>query len=157
MGALAAALECAARRAGAAFRYDSTVTEVLVERGRAGGVQLAGGEAVRARTVIANADPAALAAGRLGADAARAVGGYSAANRSLSAMLWLIETERANWPLARHNVFFSGDYPAEFRAYHAARLPDAPSLYVCALDREAGASPGASERLQIILNAPAIG
>jgi hypothetical protein len=42
-------------------------------------------------------------------------------------------------PLVRHNVFFSDDYPAEFKALAAGRLADAPSVYVCAQDRDAGA------------------
>lgn len=159
MSSLAAALEAAARRNGAEFRYASPVSEILTNRGRASGVRLATGETVPAAAVIANADPAALAAGRLGATGARAVKAYAAADRSLSAWVWLARAHATGFPLARHNVLFSDDYPAEFRALHAGRLAHEPSLYVCALDREGDHPPGINtpERLQIIMNAPADG
>jgi phytoene dehydrogenase-like protein len=46
------------RRRGGAIRTRTRVERILVERGRAAGVQLEGGETIRARTVVCNADPA---------------------------------------------------------------------------------------------------
>ena len=57
MGAVTAALRSAAEAAGARIRVDSEVDRVLVEDGAARGVVLAGGEEVRARAVVSNADP----------------------------------------------------------------------------------------------------
>jgi len=154
MSALAAALETLAREQGAVFRHGEKVEEVLVEHGRAAGVRLASGEQIAAGAVIANADPAALASGLFGLRAQRAVRAVPARHRSLSAFTWMMQARTNGFPLDRHNVFFSPDYPAEFDALHDGRLAEAPTAYVCALDR-----PGdpATDRLQIIVNAPANG
>jgi phytoene dehydrogenase-like protein len=57
MGAVTAALRGAAEAAGAHVRLESPVERVLMEDGRAAGVVLAGGDEVRARAVVSNADP----------------------------------------------------------------------------------------------------
>src|SRR5262249_20544799 len=56
MGGLTRALAAAARDLGAEVRCDSEVSRILVERGRAAGVVLAGGAEVRAPVVASNAD-----------------------------------------------------------------------------------------------------
>lgn len=57
MGAVSEAIAGAACAAGATIRTEVPVERILVERGRAAGVVLGGGEEIRARTVISNADP----------------------------------------------------------------------------------------------------
>jgi len=57
MNAVAAALTGAAREAGVEIRTGVSVERVLVENGAACGVALAGGEEIRGRTVVSNADP----------------------------------------------------------------------------------------------------
>jgi 1-hydroxycarotenoid 3,4-desaturase len=56
----------------------------------------------------------------------------------------------------RHNVFFSRDYAAEFEAIFAQqRLPEEPTVYVCAQDRgDDGGVPDGPERLLCLVNAP---
>ena len=62
---------------------------------------------------------------------------------------------------ALHNVFFSRDYHAEFDDIFrpATRLPNEPTVYVCAQDRGGGAAPSrrGEERLLVLGNAPANG
>ncbi len=59
---------------------------------------------------------------------------------------------------SHHTVYFSRDYRAEFDAlFGRRRLPDEPTIYVCAADRDgtgtrAGSGP---ERLFVLVNAPA--
>ncbi len=69
MGAVTEALRSAAEAAGATVRLEAPVERVLVEDGRAAGVVLEGGEEVRARVVLSNADPVRTrrAGGRRGA------------------------------------------------------------------------------------------
>jgi phytoene dehydrogenase-like protein len=55
-GALVAALESAARRAGAELRTGARVVAILAENGRAGGVVLTGGEELRAPMVFSTLD-----------------------------------------------------------------------------------------------------
>jgi len=57
MGALTGAIAKAARAAGAEIRTGAPVDRVIVEAGRAVGVELAGGEELRARVIASNADP----------------------------------------------------------------------------------------------------
>ena len=155
MHRLADALEALARRNGARFRYDASVREISVERGRVAGIVLASGERIVAGSVVCNADPAAIGAGRFGEAARRAVAPMPVARRSLSAMVWTAKAIAEGFPLARHNVFFSDDYPAEFAALGGGRLAEAPSIYVCAQDRDdTGVAPDGAERVQIIVNAP---
>ncbi len=159
MHRLAAALADLAARKGATIRYASKASEIVVEGGRAARVRLADGEEVPCDAVVVNADPAALARGLLGGDAARAVGG-KAAPRSLSAMTWSLVAKTEGFPLKRHNVFFSSDYKAEFDdILRQGRVPRAPTVYVCAHDRDASgdAAPSGEERLFFIVNAPPVG
>ena len=57
MGAIASSLAARAHAKGATVRVNAGVDRVLVEGGRAVGVVLQGGEEIRARTVVSNADP----------------------------------------------------------------------------------------------------
>ncbi len=158
MHRLAQALEALGRSKGVRYRYGTPVRRILVERGRAAGVILDDGERMAAGSVVCNADPAAIGAGRFGEAARRAASPVATKRRSFSAMVWTAHATASGFPLARHNVFFSDDYPAEFNALAAGRLAERPSVYVCAQDRDDTAiGSGDRERIQIIVNAPATG
>lgn len=159
MAAVAAALAGIARRNGVSIRYDAPCAEILVRDGRACGIRLADGEHIAADAVVFNGDVAALAGGLAGARVRAAVPPVTRADRSLSALTWAIHARTSGFPLARHNVFFTPDYAAEFRDIFAhARLPRAGTVYVCAQDRDdACTHDGSPERLLCLVNAPANG
>ncbi|KPF79199.1 CrtD protein [alpha proteobacterium AAP81b] len=158
MHKVAEALARLAVARGATLRLGERVTGIATARGRVSGVVLASGEMLPARDVIANCDVSAIADGRFGAAASSAAPGVRAKDRSLSAVVTLMVADVGDAALDRHNVFFSDDYAAEFRQiFGERRLPAAPSVYVCAQDRGAGARPTGPERFQLIVNAPAIG
>ena len=159
MSALAGALMRLAQMHGAKFRFGTGAALIETTQGRASGLILNSGERIAADAVIANADPAALAAGRFGPLGAMAVSAHAPRKRSLSAMVWLAHARTSGFPLKRHNVFFSPDYAQEFADIRNGSPPADPSVYVCAQDREGGGQvpPGSRERLQIIVNAPANG
>lgn len=161
MHRLAQALAGLAGRHGAQFRYGAAVEAVETRRGRVAGVRLASGEIVPADAVVANCDAGALSSGYLGAEAAAAAGApLPAGERSLSALTAALVAPATDFPLLRHNVFFSDDYEAEFtQILRDRRLPADPTVYVCAEDRDDhDARPAAgSERLFLIINAPADG
>ncbi len=165
MHALAVALEGLAVRLGVVFRYGAHVESIEVSGGRASGLRLADGERVGADVVVLNADAGALAAGCFGGGASRASPAVAPAQRSLSALTWALHARTSGFALTRHNVFFSADYRAEFNdLFRARRLPDAPTVYVCAQDRDDAADRGAGdtgadgrERLLCLVNAPADG
>ena len=141
---------------GARFRWGCAAEEILLDGGRAAGVRLAGGERIEAACVVVNADVAALAGGLLGQGAARATPGAHRATRSLSALTWSMLAPTAGFALLRHNVFFSDAYAPEFDdLFRRRRLPEAPTVYVCAQDRQGeGDAPAGPERLFCLVNAP---
>ena len=161
---LADALAALARRLGVTIRCGQGVARLDVERGRVSGVWLEGDarepEWLPASAVIFNGDSAALPAGLLGPAVDNAVPVRPAAGRSLSALTWNLLTPARGFPLLRHTVFFSSDYPREFQElFGQRRLPTEPTVYVCAQDRgdTAPADGGAPERLLCLVNAPACG
>ncbi len=158
MHALARCLERLARERGATFRYRSACERIDVRGGRVRGVTLASGETLHADSVVFNGDAAALRHGLLGDGARRAVP-RRAPLRSLSAITWSIHAPTRGLALDRHNVFFRADYASEFSDIcQRGRLPQAPTVYVCAQDRGAGEpTPQGSERLLCLVNAPAAG
>ena len=157
MHRLARALAALAEELGVRIRYGTEVAAVLTEHGRVSGVRLDTGEQVAARVVVSNADPAALAEGRLGPEGRRALAAPQPAERSMSALTWSLVARTEGFPLIRHSVFFSNDYAAEFDGIFAQRrLPSKPTVYICAQDRDdRGDWPEATpERLLCLVNAP---
>jgi 1-hydroxycarotenoid 3,4-desaturase len=155
MQRLAQAMEALALRLGVTLRADTPVERIVVERGRAAAVVVAGGERIDVSAVVVNADPGALPAGLFGEAVRGAARASPAAERSLSAFT-LALTGVADGPaLERHTVLFSADYPREFAELAAGAAPRDPTVYICAQDRP-GALAG-PERLFMLINAPANG
>jgi phytoene dehydrogenase-like protein len=81
MGAITQAMAAEARARGVVVDVDASVRRVLVEHGRAAGVELESGEVIRARAVAANVNPKLLYqrmidVAELPADFVEAIGGY---------------------------------------------------------------------------------
>ncbi|NNU79343.1 phytoene desaturase [Halovulum dunhuangense] len=158
MHALARSLETLCRDRGVGFRYGSDAQRIEVQDGRAAAVMLADGTRLPTGAVLFNGDPVALDAGLLGSAARRAGTPRPRNRRSLSAWVWTFAAEAGDTPLAHHNVLFSDDYRREFAdLFRLRRLPQDPTLYICAQDRGNGGAPAGPERFQIIMNAPAEG
>jgi 1-hydroxycarotenoid 3,4-desaturase len=158
MRALARGLEQLARELGVIIRTEVEVAELVVRGARATGVVLGNGERIEADAIISNADVSALGRGLLGTAGSRAARATDVSSRSLSAVTWALAARAGGFPLLHHNVFFSHDYRAEFAALtDARRVPDAPTAYVCALDRQDEPVERDDERMLIIVNAPATG
>ncbi len=158
MHALAAALERLARQRGAVFRYGAACERIELSGTRVQGVVLEGGERLPADSVVFNGDVAALRQGLLGAPLVRAAP-RDAGTRSLSALTWSVHAPTDGLALDRHNVFFQGDYASEFTdIFERGRLPQRPTVYVCAQDRGTSVPPPTgAERLLCLVNAPARG
>lgn len=159
MHELALALARLATARGACIRYGAPVQRIVVQGGRAAGVQLRSGEMLRADSVVFNGDVNALAGGLLGDELLGAGPAMPVAKRSLSAVTWAMHARTSGLPLVRHNVFFERDYRAEFDdIFVRRRLPQRGTVYVCAQDRsDDAADPGQPERLLCLVNAPADG
>lgn len=167
MHALAEALRDTALRLGARFRFSTHADHIVVERQRVSGVIAVGGERFAASAVVFNGDAAALAGGLLGDEVAHgavhgaahaAAGALPPDRRSLSAVTWALRAQASGFGLARHNVFFGGDSRREFDELFAqGRLPNDPTVYVCAQDRTEPDAPDRDtpQRLLCLVNAPA--
>jgi len=157
---LAATLAGLAARRGATIHTGAEVERIEITNGRASAVHTTTGERFPGDAIVLNADAAALAALCFGRAAAGAIPPVAERDRSLSALTWALHARTEGFPLLRHNVFFSDDYPAEFADIFAdRRLPRAPTIYVCAQDRgdEGDAPPAGPERLLCLVNAPPTG
>ena len=161
MARLAEALCDLARSRGAVFRFGRRASPHCRRKRSRGGsrdgrrrTDLAGRRHLERR-------PFGSRGGRTRAEAARAANATPPGARSMSALTWAMRTRVDGFDLIRHNVFFSRDYREEFDdIFQRQRLPVAPTVYVCAQDREDGDNAGAplqSERVFCLVNAPARG
>jgi 1-hydroxycarotenoid 3,4-desaturase len=145
-------------RQGGQVRCGVAVQEILVDSARVVGVRLADGQCLSASTVVCNADLGALAQGRLGPAAQGVVRPLPLRKRSLSAVTFACLARPQGVPLVHHNIFFSQDYPREFRQLSHGVQPEEPTVYICAQDRgDDGLGPEGPERLLCLVNAPALG
>ncbi len=153
---LVRALEGLARRMGVTIHTGAEVTAIRTEHGRATGVQV-GRDAFSADTVVVNADPrytyTHLLPDRRQADA------LSRLEPSCSGFVLWLGIDRVYPQLGHHTIFFSQDYPQEFRAIFDARVPATdPTVYVCATSvTDAEHAPAGHMNLFVLVNAPATG
>jgi 1-hydroxycarotenoid 3,4-desaturase len=158
MHALARALEDLADRMGVEIRYGAEVSRI--ERSGGGfAVGCGSGVSESASQVVWCGDVSALASG-IAIGLPRAIRPVEPRSRSLSAIVWAMRAETMGRKLARHTVFFSDDYPAEFDSIlDRRRVPGRPTVYLCAHDRDDGGSRvgEGAERIYLLVNAPADG
>ena len=152
MHSLAKALADLFQRMGGTIILNTPVTRINTQNGHVTGVQTRDA-AHTADSVIFNGDPAALTQGLLG-QAASVIPARQTQPRSLSAHVWAFAATPSGPPLIHHNVFFTDTPAQEFGPIGLGRMPETPSLYVCAQDRATG-TPTGPERFEIIINAPA--
>lgn len=122
-------------------------------------IERSSGPKLTADAVVYNGEPAALAQGLLGEPLQAAC--RSPKVPSLAAMTWAVRARVQGRTLAHHNVFFGTNYRQEFgQIFHEQRLPDDPTVYVCAQQRTDQEPPARShapeeESLLLLSNAPA--
>ncbi len=148
---------------GAVVRTGSRVRRIVVEGGRAAGVELADGVALRADVVVSAVDAAALYAELLPAVRRTRVvrRDLVRATPSLSGVVLLVALHGRTPGLAHHTVLFPADYDAEFDAvfgtgrFRGAPRPVAdPTVYVSAPDDPALRPDDDSESWFVLVNAP---
>jgi phytoene desaturase len=158
MHAMPRALAGAAEKAGATFRYGTTVTSILRESGTTGrvtGVRLESGEVVRADAVVANPDlPVAYRTLLGGLEAPRVArrGRYSP-----SCVVWHAGV-RGELPAdaAHHNIHFGRDWDGAFRALleQGTRMPDPSILVTCHSRDEPSLAPAGCSTLYVLEPVP---
>jgi len=157
---LARAMEKAAQACGAQFRYGLKATGLKFSKGRVTGVITGDEELIQADHVIVTTDLEALAGGSLGPELKARIPGRSSVDHSLSAITWSGLARLEGDGLDYHNVIFSGDYPAEFRAlFKRSEMPAQPTAYLCAPDRARPQKTDPAcetERIFLLINAPPV-
>jgi phytoene desaturase len=141
---------------GAQVRTSADVTRLIVEGGRAAGVQLATGERLPADVVVSDADATHLYEHLLPSTVGRAPRRrLRRATPSLAGFVMLLAVRGRTPDLGHHTVLFPRDYDAEFDAVFgrpAAPVAD-PTVYVCAPDDPA-MRPDGHEAWFVLVNAP---
>lgn len=130
MYAVVRSLLRAAERVGVELRTSCRVQRVCTEAGAVSGVRLAGGEHIRARRVVCNADAAHLAEDLLAAAPRRL---QRLPPPSMSGWVGIARVPRAIAAgLAAHMVIFPEDYLEEFAdIFDRDRPPRSPTVYLC--------------------------
>jgi phytoene desaturase len=164
MYSLIQAMERLATELGVRFHLDSPVEEVVVTKGRARGVRVAGeagGEEIGADAVLANADLPYAYRHLLGG---AADGDFRLRKRerlkytASAFMLYLgVDGELEN--MLHHNFYLSGRYRENFEAiFRDRRLPDDPSFYaVVASKTEPRLAPEGKSCLFVLVPVPHLG
>jgi phytoene desaturase len=157
MYALAEALRRLAEELGVELRTSAPVAEVTHAGGRACGVRLECGEHIQASQVVVNADPR-YAYASLIPGGSRTAARLARLEPSCSGFVLFLGVARDYPTLAHHNIFFSADYPREFAAIFAKRVPAVdPTVYVAATCRaDPQHAPPGHMNLFVLVNAPAV-
>lgn len=155
---IAKSLRRLAEAHGVQFNFGRTVNRIHTYSGRATGVELEDGTVTDADVVLSNADARLtylelLPEQEISAVRKKAVAG---SEPSSSGFVLLLGTNRRFERLRHHNIFFSGDYEAEFNDIFRKKVPpEDPTLYIADTSRtdpshavEGGAN------LFVLVNAP---
>ncbi|MEO0542356.1 MAG: 1-hydroxycarotenoid 3,4-desaturase CrtD [Pseudomonadota bacterium] len=165
MHGVALALRNIAQELGVRFVQGQAVRAVDTSSDAVSGVRLEDGRVITCDSIVYNGDVSALASGKMGVSKrALGVAAVPAKARSLSALVWSAVVPANEMPLAHHTVCFGSKYRDEFEAiFQHQAVPDDPTVYICAQDRDCDgvlhteARARGSERLLILVNAPAVG
>lgn len=153
--AIPLALEKVAREEGVRLHYGSPVQRILTEGRRATGVQLEGGEVVKADVVLCNADLPYAYEKLLDKGVTRLKRADSLRYTSSGYMLYLGMRRRYEG-LLHHNVFFGRDYKGSFDdIFERFRVPEDPSFYVNApAHTDASLAPPGKDALYVLVPVP---
>jgi phytoene desaturase len=164
---LAVALEKIAKKLGVRFEYNSRVTKILLEDFTApimpdkreiaiGGVLLENDQKMQADAIVCNADAAHLYEHLLEPELDDR---KSKLEPSLSGFILMLGVEGSTPGLEHHNIFFSSDYPLEFkRIFEDGRPAENPSIYACISSKtDPSQAPAGMENWFVLVNAPPTG
>lgn len=158
MHSLACAMAQLAADLGVRIHLGADITMLDVHKGRVSGVTIGSSDKIKFDAVVYNGDFAALSCGELGEHVRPAAPVVRPAQRGLSAITWCANARTGGAPLQYHNVCFCDHYAEEFKAiFERNQITTTPTVYVCAQDRIDGHVPSDSERLLLLINAPASG
>ena len=150
MHSIADGLERLAREVGVTIHLGMGVRRILVERGRACGLELADASTVSVDHVVSNADVWVTRHQLLGMNV------KPPSDPSCSGLVLHLSTTRQDRSMAQHTILFSDDYRAEFDAVQSREFPDPGATVYISRSCAADPSLAASERENwfVLVNAP---
>jgi phytoene desaturase len=160
--AIARAYRRLAEELGVEIHTNAQVTRILVENGRATGVELSSGAVERADAIIAGVDATTVYHDLL-SDAASGLPGHAQRLRrwterpfSCSGFVLYLGVDRRHPQLTHHNIFFTSNYPAEFSAIFDRGVPyHEPTVYVAITSKtDADHAPEDGENWYVMTNVP---
>jgi phytoene desaturase len=148
------ALAAIAEKNGAELRVNSPVDNIIVRDDRAAGLRLLGGEVIDADMVISNADMWFTETQLL--ESQHQTHGekyWQKRTMAPSAFIMYLGVREKLPSLTHHNLLFSEDWRKNFAdIYKDPRLPDEPSLYVCAPSvTDPSVAPAGKENLFVLV------
>lgn len=166
--AIARALTGLAEELGVTIRTQCAVRSICVEGGQVTGVELEDGQVDKAAAVLANVDVTTVYDRLLPSTpaSARRLSALRAAEPSCSGfiLLWGVRSFAGEHSAnvcapAHHNIYFSGDYPLEFRQiFKEGRPPEDPTVYVAITSKtDPQHAPPGHENWFVLVNMPAMG
>ena len=142
-----------AKRQGVRFHFNSPVKSIVSENKKVKAVELYDGKTVPCDLLVSNADVFSFYE-KLFPEAKKPTRTL-AQERSTSALIFYWGVKGEFPQLGLHNIFFSEDYQAEFKALQAGKIADDFTIYINATSKYIeGESPNGSENWFVMVNAP---
>jgi phytoene desaturase len=155
---IAQALQRLAQELGVQITTNQPVKQIVVQDRTARGVMLANDEFIPADTVISNLDVATtythlLRSSGIAASRIQKISNY---DPSCSGFILLLGVDKQHPELAHHNIFFTGNYPAEFESIFKHGVPaQDPTIYAAITSKsDPDHAPTNCENWFILVNAP---
>lgn len=155
-GAVPRALAKLAGRLGVEIRTKASVRRILVEGGRASGVELASGERVPLGAVVSNADCVRAHQELIGGSAAESFAKRRRYEPACSGVVLYLGLDKKYEQLLHHDFVFSRDPEEEFDSiYRRGEPAPDPTCYLCAPSAtEPGVAPQGGEALYVLVHTP---
>jgi len=153
--AIPAALGKLAEKLGVRLNLETRVEKILHRNGRIRGIRAAG-ELLDYDIVVSNADVLRTYEDLLDDAGARLARRYKALEPSSSGLVFFWGMQESNPELGVNNIFFSNDYPREFRELFVERVcPNDPTVYVNITSKVTPEdAPEEGENWFVLINAP---
>ncbi|MGE4542111.1 MAG: 1-hydroxycarotenoid 3,4-desaturase CrtD [Bacteroidales bacterium] len=138
---------------GVSFRYNSRVKKIIIEGGKAAGVEL-DNETFKAEVVLSNMD--ITPSYRRLMPEVKAPETKLRQEKSSSALIFYWGIKKAFTQLGLHNIFFSSNYKQEFEEIFKGKVPAAdPTVYVNITSKDVpGDAPEGCENWFVMVNVP---
>jgi len=155
---IAKALKKLGDQLGVQYYFNTGIQKIDVQNGKCRGLKTVSGEKYIFDCIVSNSDATHTYLNLIAEnDLPRSVQKkHETIEPSCSGFVLLLGIDRQYEQLAHHNVFFSEDYRAEFKAiFKEKKMPDDPTIYVANTSHsDKGHAPDGGSNLFILVNAP---